>query len=81
MTASARSTPFICLCFCALVKAFPFCFFIMPEFRRSVSTDSLDTGVSSARGSDFSDLSTSRLGEACRLAARDRTDWSVVFVS
>lgn len=63
--------PFCCLKRCALVNFFCFCFFWIPEFLRSDKTEGRLTFGDSARGKEVKDLSTSKLGDAARRAARE----------
>lgn len=57
--------------------SFFFCFFWIPEVARSARTEGLVVVGDSARGSEVTDLSRSRLGDAALRAARERWDWSV----
>lgn len=70
--------PFCCLKRCALVLALAFDFFDTPAFARSLRTDSRCITVFSARGSEVNDLSTLRLGEAARRAAREWIDLAMI---
>jgi hypothetical protein len=69
---------FCCLRRCALVLALAFDFFDTPALARSFRTESRGMIVSSARGSEVNDLSTLRLGEAARRAARECIDLAII---